>query len=89
MQSVCTAAVKGFRAICKQARVTHRLSNPSVDKIICRASGCSRDAIALLETALLMGRCFNGHSYLEFEEWLKVNDELTDEQRVMLKLEYG
>ena len=33
--------------------------------------------------------CFNGHSYLEFEEWLEVNDEITDEQRVMLKLEYG
>ena len=31
---------------------------------------------------------FNG-AWHTFEDWLKANNEITDEQRVMLKLEYG
>ena len=33
--------------------------------------------------------CLNGYYYFSFDEWLEENNEITEEQRVMLKLEYG
>ena len=47
------------------------------------------DGPAIISTYGDIDWFLNGEWYRTFAEWLRDNDEITDEQRVMLKLEYG